>query len=128
MESYAIKNLRQLENMAAKAGISSDFEARFARQELGCEQTGLSYQKLGPDATGPFGHRHGEDEEIYVIIGGSGRMKLGDDVVDVGAWDAIRVAPETSRAFAAGPDGMEVLAFGTHTENDAKIEDVDWAG
>lgn len=128
MNGYTIKNLEQVENMAARFGFPAGFEARFARQDLGCQRVGLSFQRLGPSAEGPFGHSHREDEEVYVIVGGSGRMKLGDDVVEVRTWDAIRVAPGTFRAFAAGPDGMELLAFGTHSENDAVMRDVEWSG
>ncbi|MBV8991019.1 MAG: hypothetical protein JO372_20890 [Solirubrobacterales bacterium] len=127
MDAYTIKNIKQLENMAAKSGFPADFEARFARQDLGCQRVGLSYQRLGPEAHGPFGHTHVNDEEIYVILGGSGRVKLGDEIVEVGTWDAIRVAPDTFRAFAAGPQGLELLAFGTHTEDDVSMKDVDWS-
>jgi mannose-6-phosphate isomerase-like protein (cupin superfamily) len=126
MESYTIKNLKQVEDMAPKFGFAPDLEARFARQDLECRRTGLSYQRLAPDTDGQFGHSHGEDEEIYVILSGSGRAKLDDEVIEVGAWDAIRVAPGTVRAFASGPDGLELLACGTHTEKDASMRDVNW--
>jgi mannose-6-phosphate isomerase-like protein (cupin superfamily) len=128
MDAYTIRNLKEIENMAARFGIAEGFEARFARRDLECQSVGLSYQRLGPNATGPFGHSHREDEEVYVIVGGSGRMKLGDDTVDVGTWDAVRVAPDTFRAFAAGPAGLELLAFGTHTEDDVSMHGVDWSG
>jgi uncharacterized cupin superfamily protein len=127
MDDYAIKNLKQVENMAAKFGMPEEFEARFARKDLGCERIGLSYQKLGPDLEGGFGHTHGEDEEVYVVVAGSGRIRLGDEVREIGQWDAIHVSPQTFRAFAAGPDGLELLAFGTHTENDASMGQVDWS-
>jgi uncharacterized cupin superfamily protein len=127
MDAYTIKNLKQVENMASRFGFPEDFEARFARRDLSCQRVGLSYQRLGPNAEGPFGHTHGEDEEVYVVVGGSGRIMLGDDVTEIDTWDAIRVAPETFRAFAAGPDGLELLAFGTHTEDDASMRDVDWS-
>ncbi len=126
MDSYTIKNLKQLENMAERFDVPGGFEARFARQALNAERIGLSHQRLGPNAKGPFGHTHGQDEEVYVVVGGSGRVKLDDEVVEVGAWDAIRIAPETFRAFAAGPDGLELLAFGTHTEDDTKMKEADW--
>ncbi len=127
MANYAIKNLKQIENSAAKAGFQ-DFEARFARQELGAERIGVSFQRLAPDAKAPFGHTHERDEEIYVVVAGSGRFMLGEDIVDVGTWDAVRVEPGTVRSFAAGPEGLELLAFGTHSENDASTQDVDWPG
>ena len=60
----------------------------------------------------PFGHRHKRQEELYVVVAGSGRARLDDEIVDIGPWDAIRVAPEVSRSFAAGPDGLEFLAVG----------------
>ena len=112
--------------MAPKFGLAPDLEARFARRDLAAEQIGLSLQRLAPNTKGAFGHRHDHDEEIYLILSGSGRMMLDDEVVEVRDWDVIRVAPETVRAFAAGPDGLEFLAFGTHTEDDASMQQVDW--
>lgn len=126
-EDYTIKSLKEVEDMAPKFGYAPDFEARFAREDLGCERTGISFQRLSPDTNGPFGHTHNNDEEIYVILSGAGRMKLDDDIVDVGAWDAIRVAPGTLRAFAAGPEGLALLAFGTHHDDDASMQAVDWS-
>ncbi len=128
MASYTKKNLREVEDMAPKFGLAPDLEARFARQDLEAEQTGLSYQRLAPNANGAFGHSHSEDEEIYLVMSGSGRMMLDDEVVEITSWDAIRVSPATVRAFSAGPDGLELLAFGTHTEDDASMQQVDWAG
>jgi mannose-6-phosphate isomerase-like protein (cupin superfamily) len=126
MSSYTIKNLKQIENMAPKFGLAPDLEARFARQDLECQRTGISYQRLAPNAVGSFSHNHDQDEEIYVILSGAGRIKLDDEVVEVGPWDAIRVAPSTVRGFAAGPEGLEMLAFGTHTEDDASMQQVEW--
>lgn len=126
MDSYTIKNLKQVEDAAQRFGVGSGFEARFARQALDCQRTGLSYQRLAPNTEGPFGHSHGQDEEIYVVLSGSGWAKLDERVCELGQWDAIRVAPATVRAFAAGSEGLELLAFGTHTENDASMTQVDW--
>jgi uncharacterized cupin superfamily protein len=109
---YALLNLKDVEDLAPKFGHSPNLEARFAREALGCEQSGLSYQRLAPNVQGPFGHRHRDEEEIYVVVGGSGRIKLEDEVLELRSWDAVRVAPETARAFAAGPDGLELLVFG----------------
>lgn len=50
----------------------------------------------------PFGHRHREQEEVYVVVAGSGRMKAGDELVEIAEWDVIRVAPSVMRAFEAG--------------------------
>jgi mannose-6-phosphate isomerase-like protein (cupin superfamily) len=111
MADYTIKNLRKVEDAAPKFGLSG-IEARFAREALECEKSGLSFQRLEPNVRVPFGHTHAEQEELYVIVGGSGRVKLDDDVVDVKQWDAVRVAGETMRAFEAGPEGLELIAFG----------------
>jgi len=128
MTPYTIRNLKEIEDAAPRFGLAPDLEARFARVDLGCERTGLSYQRLAPNAKGKFGHSHGEDEEVYVVLSGSGRIRLGDEAFEIGPWDAVRVAPETFRAFAAGPDGLELLAFGTHTDGDGSVRDVEWDG
>jgi len=112
MPEYTVKNLKEIEDSAVKFGLAPNLEAHFASGALECEKTGISYQRLKPNFRGPFGHKHDKQEEIYVIVGGSGRVKLEDDIVDVKPWDAVRVAPETTRAFEAGPDGLELLAFG----------------
>jgi len=118
-DHYAIKNLkRDVEDSAPKFGMPSEMEARFAREDLGARKTGLSYQALAPNARGPFGHKHEEDEEIYVVVGGGGRVKLDDSIEDVRQWDAIRVAPSTARQFEAGPDGLQLIAFGTHASSE----------
>jgi quercetin dioxygenase-like cupin family protein len=121
---YTIRNLLEVEDQAPKFGLAPGLEARFARQALEGEQTGLSYQRLEPGFRIPFGHRHGDQEEIYVVVSGSGRMKLDDDIVELRAWDAIRVASSTMRGFEAGPDGAELLAFGSPRDgapNDAEM-------
>jgi mannose-6-phosphate isomerase-like protein (cupin superfamily) len=59
-----------------------------------------------------MGHHHREQEEAYVVVGGSGRMKLDEEIIDVRRWDVLRVAPETIRAFEAGEEGLEIIAVG----------------
>src|SRR4051812_26105300 len=113
MADYTVKNLKNdIEDAAPKFGFSPQLEAHFASGELGCEQGGLSYQRLAPDTRMPFGHKQGKQEELYVIVAGGGRMKLDDDVIDVKQWDAVRVPPQVTRSFDAGPDGLELIAFG----------------
>ena len=112
MADYTIRNLREVEDSAPKFGFAPDMQARFAARELGLTESGVSLQRLAPGVAQPFGHRHKRQEELYVVIDGSGRAKLGDEVVELRRWDAVRVAPQVSRAFAAGPDGLEFLAFG----------------
>lgn len=127
MAGYAVANLKEIENSAERFGLAPDIEARFARTSLGAERTGVSYQRLAPSARYPFGHRHSDQEEIYVVLSGSGRVKLDDEIVEVRAWDAIRVRPETTRCFEAGPDGIEFLAFGEHTEEPPEMLPRWWA-
>jgi mannose-6-phosphate isomerase-like protein (cupin superfamily) len=119
---YTIRNLRSVEDMAVKHGFSETQEARFARGDLEAQDTGVSHHVLHPGGRQPFAHRHREAEEIYVVLSGSGRIKLDDDVVDIGAMDAIRIAPETTRAIEAGPDGIELLAFGPHHDDAEMVQ------
>ena len=113
MGGYTIKNLRaEIEDAAPQFGLSPDLEARFARDVLETEHVALSYQRLAPGFRTPFGHSHKTQEEVYVVLEGGGRVKLDDDVRDVSAWDAVRVAKDTVRCFEAGPDGLTLVAFG----------------
>jgi mannose-6-phosphate isomerase-like protein (cupin superfamily) len=125
--AYTIKNLREVEDMAATQGFSDMQEARFAHGDLGAEQTGVSLQVVKPDRRHAFAHRHEEAEEIYVVLSGSGRVKLDDEIVEVGAMDAVRISPAVTRAFEAGPDGLELLIFGPRAQGDAVIvRDFSW--
>ena len=112
MSDYTIKNLKDVDDAALKFGLSPNLEARFARDPLELEQLGLSYQRLAPNFRVPFAHKHGTQEEVYVVVSGGGRVKIDDEVHDVRQWDAVRVAPGTMRNFEAGPDGMELIAIG----------------
>jgi quercetin dioxygenase-like cupin family protein len=123
MSDYTVVNLREVEDAAPKFGLPPEVEARFPKHALGCKTGAVSLQRLAPGARTPFGHRHKLQEELYVIIEGSGSMKLDDDIVEVRQWDAVRVAPSMLRAFEAGPDGIELLAFGAPIaeESDGEI-------
>ena len=126
--SYTIKNLREVKDVAPDHGFSEVQAARFPRKDLGAEATGLAYHTIKPGQRG-FAHRHEDAEEIYVVLSGNGQVKLDDEVRDIGPMDAIRVAPGVARAFAAGPDGLELLAFGPHHARDGEILEGDpWAG
>jgi mannose-6-phosphate isomerase-like protein (cupin superfamily) len=121
-------NLRSdVEDMAPKHGIEG-IESRFARTALELESSGLSYFRLDPGFRTPFGHTHSEQEEVYVVISGSARVAVGDEVVELAEWDALRIPRETWRAFEGGPEGAELLAFGApNTENrDAELEPGWW--
>jgi mannose-6-phosphate isomerase-like protein (cupin superfamily) len=113
MSDYTRVNFKDdVEDMAVKFDLSPQMESRFGRRPLGLEQQGISYFRLAPDVKTPFGHRHGEQEEVYVVISGSARMKLEDEIVELRRWDAIRVPGHTTRAFQAGPDGVELIVTG----------------
>ena len=97
-------------------------QARFARVPLGLENSGISHFRFAPDFRQPFGHRHERQEEVYVIVAGSARAKLGEEVVELRAWDAVRVPPEVPRAFEAGPEGFEMVVFGAPNTGNRDVE------
>ena len=127
MPNYTVKNLKQVENMAERYGMSDGLEARFARGALELENFGLSYQRLEPNFRMPFGHKHGEQEEVYVVLSGSARLKLDDEIVELKQWDAIRVPGEVTRNFEGGPEGAEVLAIGAPIAKDTEMLQGWWA-
>jgi mannose-6-phosphate isomerase-like protein (cupin superfamily) len=119
--SYDKKNLQEIDDSAAKFGYSETQESRFAQTALRAEDTGLTYHVVRPGRRQAFAHRHENAEEIHVVLSGSGHMKLDDEVIDVGPMDAIRVAPGVTRAFEAGPEGLEYLVFGPHHDRDGAL-------
>lgn len=125
-EAYRKRNLGEVEDSAAKHGLSATHEARFPRGELGAEQTAMNYLKVKPNKREAFAHRHHEAEEIYVVLAGGGRVKLDDEIVELVKLDAVRVSPGTARSFEAGPDGLEVLIFGRRFEGDGEIVQDFW--
>jgi mannose-6-phosphate isomerase-like protein (cupin superfamily) len=126
--SFTITNLRDVEDVAPRFGFDSVQEARFPRRALDAQATGLAYHVVKPGQRGRA-HRHEEAEEIYVVLGGSGRAVLDGEQVELRALDALRVAPTVARAFEAGPDGLELLVFGPHHEGDGEILESDpWPG
>jgi mannose-6-phosphate isomerase-like protein (cupin superfamily) len=118
---YAKINLRSVNDSAAEHGLSHVQEARFPRKDLGAEQTGLNLLTVKPSQREAFAHRHQRAEEIYVILAGSGRVKLDDELVELQPLDAVRVGPGVARSFEAGPDGLDVLIFGPHVEDDSEV-------
>jgi uncharacterized cupin superfamily protein len=124
-EPFTIRSLTETEDSAARFGYSEVGEARFPSEDLGTGGIGLSHHRLRPGARQAFGHRHRAAEEVYVVLAGSGRVRLDDEIADVGPLDAIRVSPQVVRAFEAGPDSLEVLAFGERIKGDAEIVN-DW--
>jgi uncharacterized cupin superfamily protein len=124
---YAKKNLRDVEDSAARHGLSAHQEARFPQQDLGAEQTGMNFLIVKPGQREAFAHRHRTAEEIYVVLDGSGRVKLDDEIVELAPLDAVRVSPGVARAFEGGPDGLQVLIFGPRVESDGEMVQDFWA-
>jgi mannose-6-phosphate isomerase-like protein (cupin superfamily) len=120
--AHTVVNLKEVENMAPKFGLSPGLESRFARVPLELENSGLSYFRVAADFRPPFGHTHSEQEEIYVVLSGSARLKLDDEVVQLNQWDAVRIPPGIMRALEGGPEGAEILAFGAPSNENRDVE------
>jgi mannose-6-phosphate isomerase-like protein (cupin superfamily) len=123
---YTHTNLAEVEDSAAKFGYGETQEARFANTELETEQTGVSHQRVKPGKRQGFAHRHDEVEEVYVVLAGSGRVKLDDDVLELKRLDAVRVAPGVIRCFEGGDEGIELLAFSPQRTDDRGEVIKDW--
>src|SRR4051794_14773608 len=118
MADYTLVNLKQVEDMAPKFGYAPNMESRFARRALELENSGLSYFRIAAGFRVPFGHRHAEQEEVYVLLSGSARVKVENEIVNLKAFDALRLPADTARGVEAGNEGAELLAFGApNTEN-----------
>ena len=130
MSGYTVVNLKQVEDQAPRFGYAPDLESRFARRALELENSGLSYFKAAPGFRVPFGHRHTEQEEVFLVVAGSARIKVDDEIVELGTWDAMRVPAHLTRALEGGPDGAEILAFGAPSNENADVQMVEgfWPG
>lgn len=126
VSDYTTINLNHVEDVAIRNGFGHRWEARVAREPLGCLQTGLTHFRLHPGKRSPFSHRHAQAEEIYVVLKGSGAMKLNDEIIQVHPYDLIRVSAHVARAFEAGPEGLEFLATGPHYAGDGEPVDDPW--
>jgi mannose-6-phosphate isomerase-like protein (cupin superfamily) len=130
MATYTKVNLKDdVDDQAPNFGLAPDLEARMARVPLELEHSGISYQRLAPNFRVPFAHRHKTQEEIYVVVNGSMRVKLEDEIVELRQWDAVRVPRETMRGFQAGPEGVEIIAVGAPNTGpgDAEVEQGWWS-
>jgi mannose-6-phosphate isomerase-like protein (cupin superfamily) len=112
MGNYTHLNLKEIEDQAPKFDMSPDMEFRSARVPLELENSGMSYLRVAPNFRVPFGHHHNEQEEVYVLLSGTAKLKLDDDVIDLKPLDAVRIHRETMRNIEGGPDGAELIAFG----------------
>ncbi len=123
---FQLTNLRDdVEDVGTNFNGAPGLEFRHASKALGLEQSGLSYQRIPPGYRFPYGHTHKTQEETYVVLGGGGRMKLDDEIVEVEKWDVVRVPPGTWRGYEAGSEGLEILVFGAPSLGGNPREDVD---
>ena len=122
---FTHRNLKDLEDVGPRFDGDPDLEFRMATNALALEESGLSYQRVPPGYRFPYGHTHRTQEEVYVVVGGSGRMKLDDVIVELKEWDAVRVPPGTWRGYEAGPQGLEILVIGAPNLGDDPRGDVE---
>ena len=112
MSAYAIVNLQEDVEDALSERMPG-IEGRFARTQLDSQHLGVSYLRYSPGVRSPSAHSHREQEEAYVVVSGSGQVRLDDEIRELRCWDVVRVDPATVRAFAAGDDGLELIAIGS---------------
>src|SRR5262245_23131904 len=122
---FTLTNIKDLQDLGSNFNGPEDLEFRAATKALELEKSGLTYQRVPANYRFPYGHTHKTQEEIYLVVGGSGRMKMDDEIVDVKQWDAVRVPPGTWRGYEAGPEGLEILVIGAPNLGDDPRGDVE---
>ena len=130
MAGYTVQNLKEVENQGVKFGMDeSDLEFRSAKVPLDCEHCGVSYLKIGSGWRVPWGHTHKTQEEIYILVNGSARMRIDDELVEMQPFTAVRVAKEAMRGYEAGPEGAELIVIGAPRtgSGDADLEHNWWS-
>lgn len=123
---YAQINFDDVEDMYARYGMQDHGQSRYLREEVGAESIGVSLYALNAGRRTGFAHRHERVEEMYIVLAGSGRMKIDDDIVELRERDVVRVGPRSIRDFEAGPDGLELLAMGAHAAGDGETIENWW--
>jgi mannose-6-phosphate isomerase-like protein (cupin superfamily) len=123
---FTLRNIKEdLEDIGSVFDGAPDLQFRAATKPLELEKSALSYQHVPPGYRFPYGHTHKMQEEVYVVVSGSGRMKVDEEIVELTTWDAVRVAPGAWRGYEAGPEGLELLVIGAPNLGDAPRDDVD---
>jgi mannose-6-phosphate isomerase-like protein (cupin superfamily) len=125
---YTRKNLKEIEDQAQKFGLAPNLEFRVPGEELDAENSAVSYLRVAPNFRLPFGHKHKEQEEVYVLLSGSARLKLDDEVLELAPWDVVRIPKETVRNVEGGPEGAELLLIGAPKTGpgDAQVQSEWW--
>jgi mannose-6-phosphate isomerase-like protein (cupin superfamily) len=123
---FTLRNLKaDVDDVGSNFGGAADLEFHLATKALELERSGLCHQRIPPGHRFPYGHTHATQEEVYVVVRGSGRMKLDNEIVEVREWDAVRVPPGTWRGYEAGPAGLEILVIGAPNLGDNPRDDVE---
>lgn len=120
-DRYTHTNLKQVTDTAPDIGLAEWQESRFATGDLQATDVGVTHHRVHPETRQGFAHRHEQAEEFYVVLSGSGRVKLDEDILELEPLDVLRVAPEVLRTWEAGPEGLDLLAFGSRIEGDAEF-------
>jgi hypothetical protein len=127
MADYTVLKVSDVDDQGKNFGLEGKMEARFMRVDLECENCGVTYLRLAPDFRIPFGHRHKVQEEVYLLVSGSARIKVGDDVHDLEPWTAVRLSKDAMRGMEAGPEGAEFVLIGApHTGPGDAITEPNW--
>jgi quercetin dioxygenase-like cupin family protein len=126
MSSYATVNLLEVEDSVGDR--APGIEGRFGRKHLDSRDLGVSLFRYAANLRSPMAHSHREQEEAYIVVGGSGRVLLDDELQELHQWDVVRVAPEVVRAFEAGPEGLDIVAIGgpKPTDGDGVMGVANW--
>jgi quercetin dioxygenase-like cupin family protein len=126
MDDFTIINLLEVEDSVA--GRMAGLEGRFARTSLDSRDIGVSHFRYAPNLRSTRGHRHGEQEEVFIVVSGSGEVLLDGAAHELRRWDVVRVAPRVVRAFGAGPQGLELIAIGGPKPegSDGEMLEVTW--
>jgi len=123
---FTLRNIKgDLEDIGDRFDGAPDLEFRAATKALELEQSALSYQRVPAGYRFPYGHTHTKQEEVYVVLRGGGRMKIDDEIVELKAWDAVRVPPGMWRGYEAGSEGLEILVIGAPNLGEDPRDDVD---
>ena len=110
MSRFTVVNLREIAYSGGER--APGIEGGFARKHMDSRDLGISLWRYAPNVRSKTAHSHREQEEAYLVIRGSGRILLDDEVQELREWDVVRVSPEVVRAFEAGPEGLEIVAVG----------------
>ena len=123
MPDYTKQNLKSdVENSAPNFGMPDGMSAHFSGDALGMTAGGMAYERLEAGVRPPFGHAHSEQEEVYVVIEGSGRIKLDDEILELERLDAVRIGKGVMRCMEGGPEGIGWIAFGAPPVENAREE------